>query len=206
MARASLRAGAPSRETMARMALRGRAVPPVTPGPRPREAPEDTSCLREPSSDNRAMRRTKHAFLAVALVALSSLPALMTGSCSAAGNTSKFTSDSGTGATGTGTGGTGTSTLSGTQTTGPGGMGGTFIQLDGGQGGAGGTPLMGDPTTCAEAATYKTYIGCDFWPTSVGNSVWSIFDFAAVVANGGATAADVTVTRNGSTIATATVQ
>jgi hypothetical protein len=40
----------------------------------------------------------------------------------------------------------------------------------------------------------------------VGNVVWSIFDFAAVVANGGTTVANVTVTQNGATIATATVQ
>jgi hypothetical protein len=55
----------------------------------------------------------------------------------------------------------------------------------------------GDPTTCAEAAANKTYIGCDFWPTVTANNVWSIFDFAAVVANAGTQAADVTVTGNG---------
>src|SRR5262245_23532676 len=43
--------------------------------------------------------------------------------------------------------------------------------------------LGGDPKTCAHAAVAKTYIGCDFWPTVTLNAVWSIFDFAVVVAN-----------------------
>jgi hypothetical protein len=51
----------------------------------------------------------------------------------------------------------------------------------------------GDPTTCAEAAQSHTYVGCDYWPTVVGNQVWSIFDFAVVVANAGTTTAAVTV-------------
>jgi len=30
------------------------------------------------------------------------------------------------------------------------------------------------PKTCGEAAMYKTYVGCDFWPTIVANGVsWS---------------------------------
>src|SRR5579883_2828359 len=67
----------------------------------------------------------------------------------------------------------------------------------GGDGGDGGTMLQGDPTTCAEAAQYKTYIGCDYWPTVVANNAWSIFDFAVVVANGQSVPAMVTVTGNG---------
>jgi hypothetical protein len=51
-----------------------------------------------------------------------------------------------------------------------------------------------DPQTCAEAAANKSYIGCDYWPTVVANSVWSIFDFAVVVSNPGSGAATVTVT------------
>ncbi len=51
-----------------------------------------------------------------------------------------------------------------------------------------------DPTTCAEAATSHSYVGCDFWPTVTGNTVWSIFDFAAIVANAGTRTANVTVT------------
>ncbi len=60
--------------------------------------------------------------------------------------------------------------------------------------------LMGDPKTCADAATYKTYLGCDFYPTVNANNVWSIFDFAAVVANAGDSAATVTVTKGGAAV------
>jgi hypothetical protein len=63
---------------------------------------------------------------------------------------------------------------------------------DGPNGGS--TPVEGDPTTCAEASEHKTYIGCDYWPTVVANNVWSIFDFAVVVANGQSVDAVVTVT------------
>jgi IgGFc binding protein len=72
-----------------------------------------------------------------------------------------------------------------------------------GDGGGGGTDdagyLVGDPTTCADAAANKTYIGCDYWPTVVGNQVWSIFDYAVVVSNPGTTTATVTVTGPNST-------
>jgi hypothetical protein len=51
-----------------------------------------------------------------------------------------------------------------------------------------------DPTTCAEAAQSKSYVGCDYYPTVVANNVWSIFDYAVVVANAGTSVADVTVT------------
>ena len=53
--------------------------------------------------------------------------------------------------------------------------------------------LSGDPRTCSEAAEYKSYVGCDYWPTITSNVVWSIFDFAVVVANAGTDDADVTV-------------
>src|ERR1019366_1009155 len=43
----------------------------------------------------------------------------------------------------------------------------------------------GDPTTCADAKTSNSYIGCDYWPTVTANNVWSVVDFAAVVANAG---------------------
>ena len=39
------------------------------------------------------------------------------------------------------------------------------------------------PTTCAQAAMTRSYVGCDYWPTVTTNPVWSIFDFAVVVAN-----------------------
>jgi hypothetical protein len=62
-----------------------------------------------------------------------------------------------------------------------------------------------DPQTCAEAAQAHTYVGCDYWPTVVANNVWTIFDFAAVVANAGTVAADVTVTGPMNTNQTVTV-
>ena len=51
-----------------------------------------------------------------------------------------------------------------------------------------------DPATCAEAATSKSYIGCDYWPTVTANAVWSVFDYAVVVSNPGSVAVNVTVT------------
>lgn len=65
--------------------------------------------------------------------------------------------------------------------------------------------IVGDPTTCAQAASAHTYVGCDYWPTPVANNVWSIFDFAVVVANAGATDGSVTVTGPGGFSKTATV-
>jgi hypothetical protein len=61
-----------------------------------------------------------------------------------------------------------------------------------------GTTTSGGPTTCTEAAMQKSYIGCDYWPTVTANSVWSIFDYTAVVANPQTTTANVTVTGPGS--------
>ena len=59
--------------------------------------------------------------------------------------------------------------------------------------------------TCAQAAASKSYIGCDYWPTPLANSVWSVFDFTVVVANTQGTVADVTVTGPGGVSKTATV-
>ena len=93
------------------------------------------------------------------------------------------------------TGGTAGGTDSGAPT--------TNVVTDGGRSGAGGTGTSvdagppqppGDPTTCAQAAADRTYIGCDYWPTVVANNVWSIFDYAVVVANGQQRPAMVTVT------------
>ncbi|HSQ68208.1 MAG TPA: IgGFc-binding protein [Polyangiaceae bacterium] len=64
------------------------------------------------------------------------------------------------------------------------------------------SPFFGDVTsdgagtvdTCQNAAAAKSYVGCDYWPTVTGNNVWSVFDFAVVVANAGANPADVTIT------------
>ncbi len=71
----------------------------------------------------------------------------------------------------------------------------------------GGMGMMGvdNPVTCADAMANSSYVGCDFWPTVVYNPVYSVFDFAAVVANAGDTPAVVTVSRNGMQ-ATVTVQ
>jgi len=55
-------------------------------------------------------------------------------------------------------------------------------------------PVNPDPKTCEEAAESKSYVGCEFYPTPVANSVWDIFDFAAIVANTSAEEARVTVT------------
>ncbi len=40
-----------------------------------------------------------------------------------------------------------------------------------------------DPNSCAEAEKFRTYLGCEYFPTVLGNVVSSVFDFAVVVAN-----------------------
>jgi len=62
-----------------------------------------------------------------------------------------------------------------------------------------------DPTTCAEAAASKSYIGCDYWPTVTANSVWSIFDYTVVVANTQSTTAAIAVTGPGGVNVTTSV-
>jgi hypothetical protein len=79
---------------------------------------------------------------------------------------------------------------------GPGGTGGGGGFNPGTGGGGGNGPIR----TCEEAAAAKAYIGCDFWPTVTANNVWSIFDYAVVVANAGEEAVDVTVTRGGAQV------
>lgn len=101
-------------------------------------------------------------------------------------------------------GGTGCSTKSTSGFADPnadGGLGG----LGNGGLGSGEGGVTGDPKTCDEAALSKSYIGCDYWPTVVANNVWSIFDFAVVVANAGNAPADVTVTGPNGTNQKATV-
>jgi len=63
-----------------------------------------------------------------------------------------------------------------------------------GGGGDGGVLVSGDPVTCTEAATAKTYVGCDYWPTVTPNLVAKVFDFAIVVANKQTADANITVT------------
>lgn len=55
-------------------------------------------------------------------------------------------------------------------------------------------PFGGDPKDCTEAASFKTYLGCDFWPTITPNFVWNSFDYTVVVTNYSDTPADVHVT------------
>lgn len=84
---------------------------------------------------------------------------------------------------------------------------GTTTTSDGGPGSFGPPiPASDDPTTCAEAAASKSYVGCDYWPTVLANNVWSIFDYAVVVANAGTATAQVTVTGPGGVNQTQTVQ
>ncbi len=73
-----------------------------------------------------------------------------------------------------------------------------------GTGGSAG--FIGDPQTCEEAESSRSYIGCDFWPTVTPNAVWSVFDYAVVVANTGSNVVDVTVTRGGQDAGGAQIQ
>ncbi|MGD0530582.1 MAG: IgGFc-binding protein [Polyangiaceae bacterium] len=90
--------------------------------------------------------------------------------------------------------GSGSSSSSGASSsgTGSGGFGGDGEAAEGGG-------QTADPTTCAEATSSHSYIGCDYWPTVTANVVWSIFDFAVVVANGGTNMANITITGPGTT-------
>ncbi|MBI5532469.1 MAG: IgGFc-binding protein [Deltaproteobacteria bacterium] len=60
-----------------------------------------------------------------------------------------------------------------------------------GTGGTGGAPP--DPEDCATAASLRSNIGCEFWPTVTANLVWSIFDFAVLAVNPGSLPAVVQV-------------
>ena len=60
-------------------------------------------------------------------------------------------------------------------------------------------------SACQDAITANSYIGCEYWPTPAANFVSEDFDFAVVIANPQAMPANVTVTRNGSSVATATI-
>ncbi len=50
-----------------------------------------------------------------------------------------------------------------------------------------------NPANCAVAAENRTYVGCEFWPTITYNPVYTEFDFAVVLANGGTQTATITV-------------
>ncbi len=77
------------------------------------------------------------------------------------------------------------------------GQEGGLIPLEGGFGDVDPALPQGetrDPLNCEEARESHSYVGCDYWPTVTANPVWSIFDFAVVVANTNANTAEVTVT------------
>jgi hypothetical protein len=103
-----------------------------------------------------------------------------------------------------GGGGSGDGGASNGNGNGNGGSGGGLVTVGPGAGGGGGG-LIGDPKTCEQAAEARTYLGCDFWPVVTANMVWSIFDFAVVVANAGDEAATVTVDRGGAQITSVTI-
>ncbi len=94
-----------------------------------------------------------------------------------------------------GSGGSGGSSGGGTSSTGGSSNGGGIVD-------AGGPDL----STCAGAAEAKSYVGCDYWPTVVANNVWSIFDYAVVVANAGTTPASITITGPAAFTKTDTIQ
>ncbi len=68
---------------------------------------------------------------------------------------------------------------------------------DGGAEGGATKKLDRDPISCDEARDFRTYVGCDYWPTVTANIVQDVFDFAVAVANTGAAPANITVTGNG---------
>ncbi len=76
------------------------------------------------------------------------------------------------------------------------------LNLDASAGGGGDSNT---PETCEEAQSQRSYIGCDFWPTVTFNPVYTNFDFAVVVANGSQQTAEVSVTRGGNAVASASV-
>ncbi len=71
----------------------------------------------------------------------------------------------------------------------------------------GGIPLAGVPQTCAAALQAQSYIGCEYWPTVTANArLYNGFEYAVVVVNPTGSDADVTVTRGGSQLASATLK
>ena len=83
-----------------------------------------------------------------------------------------------------GTSGTGATTGGSTIIGGSAGAlgGGGTIPTDGAPDVVGDGPMR-DPNTCEEAVRFRTYLGCEFFPTVLPNVVDPIFDFAVVIAN-----------------------
>jgi hypothetical protein len=133
------------------------------------------------------------------VIGLGVASALAGQACSANSSGSGFGGGSGGNGASGGNGGEGGTILP------DGGSGGGLLDSGLGGSGDGGPHFQGDPVTCDQAKQAQSYIGCDFWPTVVANNVWSIFDYAVVVANAGVSTANVTVTQGGATKATATV-
>jgi len=79
---------------------------------------------------------------------------------------------------------------------GQGGSAGVGGSGGGGAGGGGGLPPS-DPKTCEEAERFHSYVGCDYWPTTLENIVGNNFDFAVVVANASDADAEIQVTGGG---------
>ncbi len=67
------------------------------------------------------------------------------------------------------------------------------------------TYYVEDPTTCAEAETSHSYVGCEFWPVALPNVVGTWFDYAVVISNVGENPADITIERDGSVVETGQV-
>jgi hypothetical protein len=74
---------------------------------------------------------------------------------------------------------------------------------------ADGSPDATAPNACADLLQQggpgPSSLGCEFWPTVLATAVRPVFDFAVVVANPGAVAAQVTVTGPGGVASTAIV-
>ena len=114
------------------------------------------------------------------LIALSITAAA--GSCASVKKTGTGSTDAGGSGTGA-SGGTGGGANNGTAAT-TGNNGGA-------SGGSGAS--QNNPTTCIQAATAHSYVGCEFWPTITANPVWTEFDPAVIIANGGTADASVTI-------------
>jgi hypothetical protein len=140
------------------------------------------------------------------LFLLSACAAAIASCSSRAGNGSVAPSDDGGGSTGTPDSSSADLATSGESVPPSGGSGGGtgFIDIGDADLTSKAMPTL-DPMTCDEAANAHSYIGCDYWPTVVANTVWDIFDFAVVIANAGQNPASVTVTGPSSTNQTATV-
>ncbi len=102
------------------------------------------------------------------------------------------------------TGGAGASTATAGGSPGSGGASaagsaGQPLVVFGGSTSIGGAPAAGgdgpvrDPNSCQEAEMFRTYLGCEYYPTVLANVVSSVFDFAVVIANASDQAADIHV-------------